>query len=230
MRHSLRAFRDRIRSVFLTREQRRHQLVGPPGLWKMKREFQIRFLMDAGLKPDHRLLDIGCGTLRGGIPLIEYLEPGNYFGVEVRHTVLNEARQALRETRLDSRSPTLLHVPDIALLDIGTKFDFVWAFSVLIHMTDETLHDALGAVRRHLLDTGSFFANVNTLPPRKEATWQGFPVVSRTVEFYQRACMAHGLTATDVGALGELGHTSNVAAQDGQRMLRIVMGDRGMPA
>ena len=69
-----------LKSLPITKKKRRHGMVGPPYLWKMKREFQIKFLTDMDLKPDHYLLDLGCGTLRGGIPIIEYLEIGHYFG------------------------------------------------------------------------------------------------------------------------------------------------------
>jgi len=46
----------------------------------MKRRFQIDFFRRQGLRPDQTLFDLGCGTLRGGIPIIDYLEPGFYTG------------------------------------------------------------------------------------------------------------------------------------------------------
>ena len=69
----------------------RHHWVGPQDLWRMKRQFQIDFLLRMGLQPDEDLLDLGCGTLRGGIPMIEYLHAGKYVGVDVRAEVLAEA-------------------------------------------------------------------------------------------------------------------------------------------
>ena len=83
-------FKHYIERVTLNRVERRHSLVGPPKLWKLKRDFQINFLKNAGLEPQHYLLDIGCGTLRGGIPLIDYLNVGNYTGIERRRKVLEE--------------------------------------------------------------------------------------------------------------------------------------------
>jgi hypothetical protein len=49
----------------------------------MKRDFQIKFLIEAGLEPEHYFCDLGCGTLRVGLPVIEYLAPGRYFGWNV---------------------------------------------------------------------------------------------------------------------------------------------------
>jgi cyclopropane fatty-acyl-phospholipid synthase-like methyltransferase len=83
----------------------RHALVGPGDLWESKRRFQIEFLLKQGLLPHHRLLDFGCGTLRGGIPLIEYLNDGNYVGLDVRLETLKEACLELEESGLASKNP-----------------------------------------------------------------------------------------------------------------------------
>src|SRR5213082_1830019 len=42
---------------------------------------QLAYLMDAGLKQDSQVLDIGCGVLRAGYWLIHYLDPGCYCGI-----------------------------------------------------------------------------------------------------------------------------------------------------
>jgi cyclopropane fatty-acyl-phospholipid synthase-like methyltransferase len=177
-------------------------------------------LKTVNLKPEHYLLDIGCGTLRGGIPLINYLQSGHYYGVEVREEALNEGRKELCEAGLEEKNPTLLLSMDFSQLTIKQKFDYIWAFSVLIHMNDEILNDTLDFVSRHLSDDGAFYANVN-IGEREEGSWQGFPVVARTFEFYSHACTKYGLSASDIGPLKDHGHVSNIESQDSQRMLRI---------
>ncbi|MGH8603035.1 MAG: class I SAM-dependent methyltransferase, partial [Gammaproteobacteria bacterium] len=153
-----------------SRMGRRHSRVGSPKLWKMKRDFQIRFLEQAGLEPQHHLLDLGCGTLRGGIPIIEYLEKGHYFGVEARQDVLDEGRKELQESKLVDKEPTLIATADISSLNLAQEFDFIWAFSVLIHMEDKILYDALDFARRHLKDDGCFYANAN-VDDRADGSW-----------------------------------------------------------
>lgn len=198
----------------------RHQLVGPPHLWEMKRRFQHQFLVAEGLMPPHALLDLGCGTLRGGIPLIDYLDPGRYVGIDVRPEAITEARRELAEHDLQSKAPRLLVADDLGALELPERFDFAWAFSVLIHMTDEVLREALGFVARHLRGNGVFYANVN-LGQREAATWRAFPVVWRSFERYAGLAAAAGLEARDMGPLRDLGHDSGVAAQDAQRMLAM---------
>ncbi len=53
------------------------------GMWEIIGEVQFEFLVSQGLKPQHRLLDIGCGTLRGGRHFIAYLEAEKYTGIDL---------------------------------------------------------------------------------------------------------------------------------------------------
>jgi SAM-dependent methyltransferase len=200
--------------------ERRHALVGPPRLWRQKRAFQIAFLRGVGLEPRHRLLDLGCGTLRGGIPLIAHLEPGHYTGIELRAEVLEEGRRELAESGLAERRPLLLACGDLAALWLEGRFDFVLAFSVLIHMTDEIAGTALRFAARHLAPSGAFYANVN-LDRAPERRWQGFPVVSRPLDFYEHLGASAGLRVAELGRLCELGHLSGDPAADAQAMLRF---------
>ena len=221
MKRFLRAIKQRLKSLTQSRMERRHGRVGPPELWKMKRDFQIQFLKSAKLEPHHYFLDIGCGTLRGGLPVIDYLQVGRYYGVDVRPEVLDEARKELREAKLQDKTPTLLATSDIGELVINQQFDFIWAFSVLIHLDDDILHDTIRFVARHLSDDGTFYCNVNVGETRDEGKWEGFPVVRRSLRFYQDACAAHGLSASDIGSVKDHGHVSNFEAQDSGRMLEI---------
>jgi cyclopropane fatty-acyl-phospholipid synthase-like methyltransferase len=216
----LEAWRRRVVAIREARQARRHALVGPARLWQMKRASQIDFLRATGLRPHHRLLDLGCGTLRGGIPLIEYLDEGHYVGVDVRATALAEARKELRDAGLESKHPRLVLCPDLSRLALDHRFDRIWAFSVLIHMSDDVVDHALGFVSRHLAPGGAFYANVLVGEGRTGA-WEEFPVIARPPSFYRRASARHGLAVDDVGALRDHGHVSHVESQDGQRILRI---------
>ena len=40
------------------------------GLWEALGSLQFKFMIDRGLEPQHVLLDVGCGTLRGGVRFI----------------------------------------------------------------------------------------------------------------------------------------------------------------
>ncbi|MBI4881703.1 MAG: class I SAM-dependent methyltransferase [Planctomycetes bacterium] len=217
--------------LFYSAEERRHSLVGPARLWRMKRDFQIAFLKKAGLEPRHHLLDLGCGTLRGGIPLIDYLETGHYFGIEARKDVLDEGRRELQEAGLAAKKPCLLAGKDMSSVDLAQDFDHIWAFSVLIHMKDRILRDTLRFAAAHLRPGGLFHGNVN-IGDRPDRSWQGFPCVSRPLAFYQEAAADCGLAVADLGPLTAFGHRvpdKSEEEQAGHRMLRMWQEDGGAP-
>jgi len=185
---------------FIDPKQKRHAHVGSPELYKRSRDFQIKFLKDMGLIPGDYLLDIGCGTLVGGVPIIHYLEKRHYYGIEKRPDVLEEARKELLASKLTHKTPVLLS-EDIASLNLEREFNFVWASSF---------------VSSHLSKQGKFYANVN-IGNKKDDSWKGFPVVWRTLDFYKKVGSSYGLTVQDIGSRQEFG----LAYLDNQRMLEI---------
>ena len=56
--------------------------VGPPEDYDLISAMVFNLLTCLGLRQHHKVLDIGCGSLRCGRLLIPYLNKGNYFGVE----------------------------------------------------------------------------------------------------------------------------------------------------
>ena len=222
LRRRLRLAKGALRALFASPAERRHSLVGPPELWKLKRDFQIAYLKAAGLQPAHYLLDLGCGTLRGGVPIIEYLEPEHYYGVESREDVLDEGRKELRDSGLEQKAPKLVAASDIATVSLGRTFDYIWAFSVLIHMTDDIAATAFDFIGKHLAADGLFLANVY-IGERPGGSWQGFPVVWRPLDFYHGLAARAGLVVDVVGTLGELGHQTGTF-QDQGLMLRVTQG------
>src|SRR5271155_5374682 len=59
------------------------------GLWDELGQLQFDFMVREGLKPHHKLLDIGCGSLRGGIHFISYLDVGNYIEIDPNVSLLD---------------------------------------------------------------------------------------------------------------------------------------------
>jgi SAM-dependent methyltransferase len=214
-------YRVKSRLGLVSAFERRQAMVGPSHLWKMKRDFQIHFLKSVGMVPSHYVVDLGCGVLRGGLPIIEYLDQGHYYGIEARKAVLDEGIKALQEAALQSKIPTLLVIDDLCRATLDRDFDLIWAFSVLIHMEDRILDSCLDFVSRHLKSNGRMYANVS-LGEEKDGRWQEFPLVRRSREFYMSAAERHGLQVLDVGTLQSLGHLSGSPSQDMQLMLEFV--------
>ncbi len=217
---AVRKLKRKIESITQTPSERRHSLVGHAKLWKLKRDFQIQFLLQAGLQPCQQLLEIGFGTLRGGIPIIQYLDEAHYTGTEIRTRVFIEAKKELLEAKLLNKKPNLILEPDIKKIRLNKKFEYIWAFSVLTHMKDDILNDCFAFVYNTLNDEGVFYANVNTIN-RPQGEWQGFPVMHRSLDFYKERCFNAGLNCVSIGTLKELGHFTGIITHDNQVMLKI---------
>src|ERR1700754_2300552 len=63
------------------------------GRWLALGQMQVDYLERHGLKPEHRMLDIGCGNLRAGRLFIDSLDTGNYYGVDISPDLLMAAQK-----------------------------------------------------------------------------------------------------------------------------------------
>lgn len=116
-------------------EGRHREIIG--GLWDEIGPSQLSFLCAQGLGPGHRLLDIGCGSLRGGVHFVRYLNPGNYFGIDASEELLEagyriEIPAAGASGRLPRSRLKCSRSFDFASFE--TRFDYGLAFSVFTHL------------------------------------------------------------------------------------------------
>jgi SAM-dependent methyltransferase len=192
--------KNAVKFATLSGSERRHRLVGPPELWEQKRQLQYNFLISRGLKPHCRLLDFGCGTLRGGIPFIQYLDIGHYYGYEISEKRLREAWRELDAHQLGYKKPVLAN--DLSI--INEKFDFILAFAVIDCIADDILDICMAEIAGRL--NGVFYADASI--GQYKTTWQEYPYLHRTLEQYQRIAEKHNMIMRDIGTLKSLGdHT-----------------------
>ena len=125
--------------------------------WERIGEMQFRFLVQHGLRPEHTLLDIGCGTLRGGIRFIRYLHAGNYTGIDISPEAIKVAKQLVKEEGLDELRPRLLLTPDSQFKEFaGETSDFLFAYSVFCHLPPEEMEEIFQHIGK-IMGEGSVF-------------------------------------------------------------------------
>jgi SAM-dependent methyltransferase len=133
--------------------------VGPPEDYDRIAALQVSLLLCVGLRETHFLLDVGCGSLRGGRMLIPYLRPGRYFGIEPERWLVEEGiERELGQDILEVKRPSFRFVHDFSGSAFGVAFDFVLAQSVLSHTYPDLAAKALGEVARALAPEGMLFA------------------------------------------------------------------------
>lgn len=134
------------------------------GLWDEIGALQFEFLRQQGLSTHHKLVDIGCGALRCGIPIIQYLDEGNFYGVDLNASLIEAGQHELEQAGLKSKQPHLL-VNDKFEVDLfGIPFDFAIAQSVFTHLDRSLIVRCLVEVRKILKTGGKFYATFFLAP------------------------------------------------------------------
>lgn len=102
---------------------------------------QKDFLIDKGLKPNHVLYDIGCGSLRLGRKIIPYLDKDNYIGIEKNKKVLKAGmNKELSDSIQEEKNPQFIIDEDFNFEKIDKKPDFVIVQSVFTHLPKEKIN------------------------------------------------------------------------------------------
>ncbi|HXU44243.1 MAG TPA: class I SAM-dependent methyltransferase [Thermoanaerobaculia bacterium] len=141
------------------------ELVG--GLWDEMGRLQLDYLIAEGLRPEMRLLDVGCGCLRGGLWFIPYLEPGHYYGIDVNAALLDVGYDLeLQRAGLGERLPraNLLATGSFEASRFGVPFDFALAQSVFTHLPANFIRRCLIEVARAMPPGGRFYATFFECP------------------------------------------------------------------
>ncbi|MEV4898879.1 class I SAM-dependent methyltransferase [Nonomuraea sp. NPDC055795] len=125
--------------------------------WMRLGQMQFDYLVRHGLSPEHRMLEIGCGNLRAGRLFIDYLDPGNYYGLDISPDILVAAQETLVTHGLQARLPHLTPVRDLRLGFLpDAHFDVVHAHSVFSHSPLEVIEECFRHVGRVMKPGGWF--------------------------------------------------------------------------
>lgn len=125
--------------------------------WLALGAMQFDYLLGHGLRPEHRMLEIGCGNLRAGWRFIRHLQPGHYHGIDISPDILTAAQETMVRMDLQPRLPNLALVRDLTLRFLPeAHFDVVHAHSVFSHSPLHVIEECLANVGRVLAPRGWF--------------------------------------------------------------------------
>lgn len=122
---------------------------------------QFDFLINNGIKPDHKLLEVGCGNCRAARFFIRYLNENNYFGLDHNQWLIDAAFQYELTDRDKIKMPKFLVNDDFNFSEINKiKFNFVLAKSVFTHLTKDKIKECLDNLKEVIKKDGIFFASI----------------------------------------------------------------------
>lgn len=129
------------------------------GDWRKHGEYQFGFMREKGLKPSDVFIDVGCGSLRGGVHFIPYLEAGNYLGIEKQAELLEAGVQHEIDTALMAEKKPELVVSDrFEFEHFSKEASFAFAGSVFSHLVAGDIDLCLGNLRGKARDGCKFYA------------------------------------------------------------------------
>lgn len=180
-----------------------------PGLdeWESYGDSQLAFLQSVGLMPDHRLLEIGCGTGRLARKVVPYLCRDRYVGVDISSGAIAHAMDLAESEGWGTNAPYFaitdggLHVLKTAnIANIVGHFDYVWAHSVFLHLPPEAIAgifaDLAGIPFGRFYFTIKFYSSDAAHPYARRTGLKQFRLPKATLS---ELAGAHGFTVEFLG-------------------------------
>ncbi len=109
-------------------------------LQRRRPDHLIDHIIELGLERGSTLVDYGCGSLRLGQHLIDWLDPDKYWGLDVTDRFFNDGLEMLAPGCSASKRPQLRVINPETLDEVrAAKPDFIMSIAVLKHVPESEL-------------------------------------------------------------------------------------------
>jgi SAM-dependent methyltransferase len=133
--------------------------VGPADKFELIGRTQFEHLRHWGLAANHYVLDIGCGSLRGGRFAIKILEPEHYYGVDPNQWLIDDGiKHELGAQLLRLKRPVFSNDAEFNLSVFGREFDFLMAQSIFSHTPQAQMRKILAEAAKVMHEKSIFLA------------------------------------------------------------------------
>jgi cyclopropane fatty-acyl-phospholipid synthase-like methyltransferase len=131
------------------------------GTTEVSGELQFELLKREGCTPDSKVLELGCGHLHAGVPLMRYLKKGNYVGVDPNEWLRQHAMKKHHVRQLvEEKQARFLSVDTFDASSLAIKFDFILSHSVLSHCAHWQLEQFIRNSSKVLAPGGKILASI----------------------------------------------------------------------
>jgi SAM-dependent methyltransferase len=200
-------------------------------------EFAATELLSRGLRPEHRLLDIGSGIGNLAVGLIDYLR-GGYDGIEIHPEAVAWCQRAITP-----RHPTFrFHRADLFSCAYnvhgrippstyrfpfaGHEFDFIFLGSVFTHMLPDAVEHYVHEISRLLAPNGVCVASYFLLNEASRiGVDDGRSFMSFAVEHPSRLCRLHDAAKPEEAVALEEAFVRNIHTDAGLQIRDIRRGE-----
>jgi len=172
---------------------------------------QLAYMLQAGMSPESKVVDLGCGVLRAGYWLMDFLDAGNYHGIEPHKERLEIGMRRIVGTELlEAKRPRFDTNPRFDTSVFGVKFDFFLAYSIWTHASKRQIQTTLDSFLRDSTENGVFL--VTYLRPNwrhwdyKGEQWYGTShesdvpgCIHHSPDWIKKVCESKRLTLLELG-------------------------------
>ena len=172
------------------------------GDWDSIGDMSFAFLREQGLRPDHVLLDIACGSFRLGSRAIPYLDPGNYLGIDREASLIAEGmKHELGEAMIAQKRPEILISADFEFARFSRHPDVAVAFSLFTHLTPDAIDLCLRRLRNVMKPDSRFYATYKPRPRlwRNPSVSNSFASFRYSLSEMTEFAKCNGFTVTEMG-------------------------------
>jgi len=132
---------------------------GPLRAWDHEAALQFCILFTFGLRAWHKTLDFGCGNLRLGRLLIQYLNRDNYHGIErAKEKVIKGIKDCHLQELLGYKNPHFRYTADCNMAGFGVKFDYIIAYQIFMCMPMNQILACLKSAKNAMHGNSIFLA------------------------------------------------------------------------
>ena len=150
--------------------------IGWPENYDVVAASAFSLMAELGLREEHKLLDIGCGSLRIGRLFIPYLNVGNYVGVEPNEWLVRDGiKYETGQDQIDIKKPRFYFTDTTSGLPDDEMFDFALAHSVFTHGGLDIIEQWLCDVSARLKKNGVLVATFKTDATDSEVQGWAYP-------------------------------------------------------
>jgi hypothetical protein len=129
------------------------------GDWDRMGRLQFEFMLNHGLQESDVFLDVGCGSLRGGVHFIRYLKCGHYLGLEREEGLIKEGLQwELGDKMLRQRAPEFVISDHFEFHKFSKQPTFALAQSLFSHLSPDDIQLCLKNLRTCAFAGCAFYA------------------------------------------------------------------------
>jgi len=121
---------------------------------------KLQHLIDLGLTPDSRLLDVGCGTGLVAVAAEKFLnDRGAYFGTDLKQEAIDFCKRRYTRPNFAFAANEMTRLPIL-----NQRFDMICFYSVFTHTFPDETALLLSDAKKLLAPNGIIFADVFTSP------------------------------------------------------------------